>query len=137
MAIRPVLRLGNPLLLQKSRPVTDFNTPELEQLIDDMLDTMKAENGAGLAAPQIGVLKKIIYLHVDRPWLIINPAMERVSETTMELWDDCMSFPDLLVKVQRHRLCTIRFRDRTSTSAAANRRSNTTGSPAPIPTRVT
>ena len=60
MAIRPVLRMGDPFLLQRAAEVIDFNTPELDQLIEDMLDTMQAEDGVGLAAPQIGVDQRVV-----------------------------------------------------------------------------
>jgi peptide deformylase len=67
--------------------------------------------GRAIAAPQIGVLQRIIYLHVDHPWLIINPLISAASAEMMEIWDDCMSFPDLLVRLERHRSFTLTYRD--------------------------
>ena len=68
MAVKKILLIGHPLLLQKSEPVAEFNTPELDNLIEDMFDTMFALNGAGLAAPQIGVLKRVVIFDVlDNP----------------------------------------------------------------------
>ena len=65
MAVLPVLRMGNPLLLQRASEITEFNTPALDQLIEDMLDTMHAENGVGLAAPQIGISKRLVIFGFD------------------------------------------------------------------------
>ena len=66
MAIRPVLRMGDPRLLETSRPVARFDAPELHELIADMRDTMEALDGAGLAAPQIGVLSQVVIFGVKR-----------------------------------------------------------------------
>ena len=83
-----------------------------QDLHDTLLD-FRAKHGWGraIAAPQIGVLKRIVCLHIDRPWLLINPAMAGMSERMMELWDDCMSFPDLLVRVKRHTGFTLTYLD--------------------------
>src|ERR1035437_5649721 len=67
--------------------------------------------GVGPSPRQIRVLKRIGYLHIERPWLIINPAMVGMSENMMVLWDDCMSFPDLLVRVKRHSSFTMTYLD--------------------------
>ncbi len=64
-----------------------------------------------MAAPQIGVLKRIVYLHLEQPWLLINPSLRGMSKETMELWDDCMSFPELLVRVRRRRSFTLAYRN--------------------------
>lgn len=116
MAIRKILLLGDPRLYEKSEPVTQNVLSKLQSVVADLHDTMSDFRecyGAGraIAAPQIGVFKRLIYMHIDRPVIIINPALSDLSEEMIELWDDCMSFPDLLVKVRRHKSCTIRFRD--------------------------
>jgi len=116
MAIRKILLLGDPRLYEKSEPVAQDELTELQSVVTDLHDTMsdfRERYGAGraIAAPQIGVFKRLIYMHIDRPVIIINPALSDLSEEMIELWDDCMSFPDLLVKVRRHKSCTIRFRD--------------------------
>ena len=67
--------------------------------------------GRAIAAPQIGVPKQIVFLHVDEPQLFLNPAVFEPSSEMTELWDDCMSFPDILVKVQRHLSCQVTYRD--------------------------
>jgi peptide deformylase len=71
----------------------------------------KYQFGRGIAAPQLGIMKRLFYLNVDRPTIIINPELTVASEEMNELWDDCMSFPNLLVRVRRHRNLTLSFRD--------------------------
>jgi peptide deformylase len=116
MAVRNILLLGNPLLNQPSEPVRESELSTATAIGDDLHDTImsfRAQHGWGraIAAPQIGVLKRIVFLRVDQPWLIINPVVTDVSGETMELWDDCMSFPDLLVRVKRHLQFTLTYRD--------------------------
>ena len=67
--------------------------------------------GRAIAAPQLGIMKRLIYMNIDKPVVFINPHVSRLSEETFELWDDCMSFPNLLVKVKRHRSLTITYLD--------------------------
>ena len=87
MAIHTVLRMGHPLLNQRAAEIEDFDTPELDSLIEDMLDTMQAEDGAGLAAPQIGISKRVVVFgfdtnprYLDAPTIprtvLINPRIE-------------------------------------------------------------
>ena len=116
MAVRDILLLGNPVLNEPSELVEKDELSVAKAVGRDLHDTLtdfRARHGWGraIAAPQIGVLKRIIYLHIERPWLIINPRMLRLSKETMELWDDCMSFPDLLVRVKRHCSFTLAYRD--------------------------
>jgi peptide deformylase len=116
MAAQDILLLGNPLLNQRSELVQMAELPAVKAVGQDLHDTLmsfRAKHGWGraIAAPQIGVLKRIVYLHVDRPWLLINPLMKGKSERTIELWDDCMSFPDLLVRVKRSSSFTLVYHD--------------------------
>jgi peptide deformylase len=116
MAVRDILLLGNPLLNQRSERVQKAELSAAIAAGRDLHDTLmdfRARHGWGraIAAPQIGVLKRIIYLHVERPWLIINPRLVGMSKETMELWDDCMSFPDLLVRVRRRCSFTLAYVD--------------------------
>jgi len=116
MAVRDILRLGNPLLNRRCEAFERSELPAARAIGQDLHDTLmhfRARHGWGraIAAPQIGVLKRLVYLRVDRPWLIINPVISGVSEQVMELWDDCMSFPDLLVRVKRHVSLTLTFLD--------------------------
>lgn len=116
MAVRDILLLGNPLLNQPSELVQKAELSAAKAVGQDLHDTLmgfRAGHGWGraIAAPQIGVLKRIIYLHVERPWLLLNPRLSGVSKETVELWDDCMSFPDLFVRVRRRRSFTLAYLD--------------------------
>jgi peptide deformylase len=108
--------LGNSLLNKPSETVQSAELSVAKEVGCDLHDTLmsfRAQHGWGraIAAPQIGVIKRIVYLHIDRPWLLINPKMKGMSEKTMELWDDCMSFPDLLVRVKRHSRFSLSYMD--------------------------
>ncbi len=116
MAIREILQLGNPKLYELSKEVTSSDSDILPGIIQDLHDTMmdfrkRYGIGRAIAAPQIGIMKRIIYMHIDRPVVFLNPVLKSLSEEIIELWDDCMSFPDLLVRVKRHRRCTIEYYD--------------------------
>jgi peptide deformylase len=118
MAVKTVLRMGEPLLLQKAAPITMFDTPELHQLIQDMEDTMLAMSGAGIAAPQIGVsLQVVIFgqkesnnLHNPRypdadsvPYtVLINPQLTPLSDELEEGWEGCLSVPGMRGIVPRY-----------------------------------
>ena len=116
MTVRQVLQLGSPQLYDASAPLEKKDLDGLVALIQDLHDTLmdfRDRYGAGraIAAPQIGFMRRLVYMHVDRPVIMINPVLDQKSPEMMEVWDDCMCFPDLLVKVQRHRRCRITFRD--------------------------
>ncbi|NDJ78710.1 MAG: peptide deformylase [Chloroflexi bacterium] len=116
MAVREVLLLGHPTLYEVCTPVEQAELAEIEAVVNDLDDTLmdfRARYGAGrgIAAPQIGVTKRLVYMHIDRPVVFINPILDQFSAEVFELWDDCMSFPDLLVRVQRYQSCRITFRD--------------------------
>lgn len=110
-----ILKLGNPVLYEKSARVTKEELPSLSGSIKEMenilMEFRKLHGfGRAIAAPQIGLLKRIIYAYFNnQPAVIINPVLESLSSETFELWDDCLSFPSLLVKVKRHRYCTLRY----------------------------
>ena len=112
--IRDVLRMGDPRLLQRSQPVRAFGTPALEDLLRDLRDTMQAKNGAGLAAPQIGVLLQVVIFGVDRnerypdaepvPYTeLVNPVLTPLSDEIDEDWEGCLSVPGLRGVVPRYR----------------------------------
>ena len=114
MAIRPVLRMGDPRLLETSRPVARFDAPELHELIADMRDTMGALDGAGLAAPQIGVLSQVVIFGVKRnprypdaeevPYtVLINPVLTATGAEIEEGWEGCLSVPGMRGLVPRYR----------------------------------
>lgn len=113
MAVRELLKMGDPRLLRVAKPVTEFDTPALRELVADMLDTMKAANGAGLAAPQIGVdLQLVIFgferneRYPDAPpvplTVLINPLITPLSDAMEEGWEGCLSVPGLRGVVPRH-----------------------------------
>lgn len=106
MAIRTVLRMGDPRLLEMAAPVAEFDTPELHELLRDMRDTMAALSGAGLAAPQVGVgLQVVIFGVASSPrypdaervpdTVLINPALTLLDEEMEEGWEGCLSVPGL------------------------------------------
>ena len=114
MAIRTVLRMGDPRLLERARPVERFDTPELHALIEDMDDTMKSLDGAGLAAPQIGVGLRVVifgvqsnprYPHAEEvpDTVLINPALQPLGAETEEDWEGCLSVPGMRGVVPRYR----------------------------------
>lgn len=113
---REILLLGNPQLYEISEEVTAGELEGLRPVFTDMFDCIlgirrKLGFGRAIAAPQIGVKKRIICMLTDRPYVIINPELEFVGDEMMELMDDCMSFPNLLVRVRRYRHCILRYRD--------------------------
>jgi peptide deformylase len=116
MTVRKVLLLGNPQLYKVSDEVRESELESLGTTIQDLHDTLmdfrsKHNAGRAVAAPQIGVLKRLIYMHIEKPTVIINPVLKNRSDEMIEVWDDCMCFPDLLVHVLRHQSCTIEYFD--------------------------
>jgi len=116
MAVREILLLGNPKLYDVSEAVQKEELKDLPPVVADLHDTLlefRRKYGAGraIAACQIGFGKRLIYMFIDRPMVFINPILQNRSKEMIEVWDDCMCFPDLLVKVMRHKSCAIRFRD--------------------------
>lgn len=114
MTLNDILLLGDPRLYQVCAPVQPEEVPDLLPLADELADLVlqfRARYGAGraIAAPQVGMMKRLVVLHIDQPIALFNPVLSDLSEDMMELWDDCMSFPNLLVRLRRHRRCTLRF----------------------------
>jgi len=114
--LKDLLLLGDPRLYQVCDPVLKSELPQIKTWVADLHNTMqeirdKYNFGRAIAAPQLGIMKRLIYMNIDRPVVFINPVLTDLSEELFELWDDCMSFPNLLVKVQRHRTLTITFLD--------------------------
>ncbi|MBI4501785.1 MAG: peptide deformylase [Gemmatimonadetes bacterium] len=116
MAIRRVRLLGDPVLRSRSASVTDPRSPAVRVVVDDLKETLrdlKARHGMGraLAAPQIGAPMSIVYVEIDRPWVLINPEIVDVGTEDFAVWDDCFSFPDLMVRVQRAFHVSVRYQD--------------------------
>jgi peptide deformylase len=114
MAVKTVLRMGDPRLLRVSRRVETTATPELHALIQDMQDTMQALNGAGLAAPQIGVDLQVVIFGVESNprypdaepvphTVLLNPELEAVGEEVEEGWEGCLSVPGMRGLVPRYK----------------------------------
>lgn len=114
MAVRPVLKMGHPLLRQVAEPVVRFGTSDLRNLVQDMDDTMRALNGAGLAAPQIGVSLRVVIFEVRQnprypdagvvPYtVLVNPRLEPLGDGMEDRWEGCLSVPGLRGLVPRHR----------------------------------
>ena len=113
MAVRPVLRMGDPLLLQSAAIVEAFYTPELHALINDMQDTMQHMNGAGIAAPQIGVSQRVVIFGVGHnprypdaeqvPYtVLVNPVLTFVGDEMEDGWEGCLSVPGMRGIVSRY-----------------------------------
>jgi peptide deformylase len=113
MAVRPVLRMGDPRLLERSREVEQFDTAELHALIEDMQDTMRELSGAGLAAPQIGVQQRVvIFGFTSSPrypnaepvpfTVLINPVLTPIGTVVEEGWEGCLSVPGMRGLVPRY-----------------------------------
>lgn len=115
MAVLPILKMGDARLLRHAQPVTRFDTPELHALVQDLLDTMAAANGAGLAAPQVGVDLQVVIFGSDQPnprypdapvvprTVLINPAITPLGDEEEEGWEGCLSVPGLRGVVPRWR----------------------------------
>lgn len=125
MAVREILHVGNPLLRQRAREVTpaELATPGVQRLIDDLIDTMHAANGAGIAAPQVGEPVRIATIHVDHnpryPYkppipltVVVNPVIEPLDDELVEINEGCLSVPNLRGNVWRHVNVRVRWRDR-------------------------
>lgn len=112
MAVREILKMGDPRLLRVAQPVREFDTPALHALVQDLFDTMRAANGAGLAAPQIGVDLAVVIFGFARnerypeappvpETVLINPQIEPLGDEEEEGWEGCLSVPGLRGVVPR------------------------------------
>ena len=140
MAIRPVLKMGDPVLLQVAKPVEQFDTPELRELLVDMHDTMASLNGAGLAAPQIGVSLQVVIFGVGKnprypqaeevPYtVLINPQLEPIGETMEDGWEGCLSVPGMRGLVPRYQQLRYRGFDQFGHRAPPSRSGSECASP--------
>ena len=122
MPIKPVLKMGDPVLLQVANRVEQFDTPELHALLTDMQDTMKSLNGAGIAAPQIGVSLQVVMFEVTQnpryphtktiPFtILVNPELTPLDDEQEEGWEGCLSVPGMRGLVPRYKRLRYRGRD--------------------------
>ena len=117
MAIREILLLGNENLYTISKEIPKYEIEKAKQIVEDLQDTIinfrkKYGFGRAIAAPQINEFLRIIYINFDNTSVaFINPKLEFIEGEKFEIWDDCMSFPGLEVKLYRHKKCRVYFKD--------------------------
>lgn len=111
-----ILPLGHELLYTPSEEIKKEELSQVTEWVNDLNNVMneiraKYQFGRGIAAPQLGIMKRLIYINIDRPIIVINPVIEYLSDEKFELWDDCMCFPNLYVRVERHKEIIIKYLD--------------------------
>lgn len=128
MAVLDVVKMGNPLLRKVSAPVgEELKTPLFQQSLDDMVATMRFQNGAGIAAPQVGVLKRVFTMEVvENPrypdknpfplYIAINPEIEILDETLVDSWEGCLSIPNIRGRLKRYTCILLKATDRNGES---------------------
>ncbi len=114
--LKDLVLLGDPRLYEVCEPILETEKHLVVGWVADLHNVMqevraKYNFGRAIAAPQLGIMKRLIYMNIDKPVVFINPVFESLSDEQFELWDDCMSFPNLLVKVSRHKSLTIKYLD--------------------------
>ena len=125
MSVREIVTIGDPVLRERARGVTpdELRSPEVQRLIDDLIETRRAANGAGLAANQVGSLLRIAVAEVDDnpryPYkppipltVMVNPVIEPLDDELVEINEGCLSVPDLRGNVFRHVNVRVRYLDR-------------------------
>lgn len=140
MTVREILHVGNPLLRERSREVTraELASVETQQLIDDLIDTMHAANGAGIAAPQVGALLRIATIEVNHnpryPYkpgipltVVVNPVIDAMDDELVEINEGCLSVPNMRGNVLRHVTVRVRYWDRHGTEHDEVKRGLTAG----------
>ena len=141
MSVRPIVTVGHPVLRERARELTpdELGSPEAQRLIDDMIDTMRAAGGAGLAANQVGETLRIAVVEVGEnhpryPYkppipltVIVNPVLEPVDDETVEINEGCLSVPDLRGTVDRLLAVRVRYLDRDGVEHVEVRRGLTAG----------
>lgn len=118
MAIRTVLQLGDPVLREVAKPVSDPAAPEIRALVEDLSDTLahwrrETGYGRGIAAPQIGSSLRVIFLRLpgESAWPLVNPEILQRSDEKIVVWDACLSFLSIFMQVERHREITVKYQD--------------------------
>jgi len=116
VAVVEVLQLGNPTLREKSTLVEDPACEEIGKLRDDLADTLRFWHettgyGRGIAAPQIGVLKRVVFINIDKPWLLVNPEIIEMSDEKMIIYDSCLSYLCIFFQVSRSRRIKVSYQE--------------------------
>ena len=125
MSVLKILEVPNPLLKQRSKPVEEI-TPEIQKTLDDMLETMYQANGVGLAAPQVGILKRMRVIDAagkdeePNPVFVINPEITKKSEELQECEEGCLSVPDQYAKVVRPAAITVEYLNKNGEKVVAD-----------------
>jgi peptide deformylase len=141
VSVRQVVEIGDPVLRQRARELSreEISSPEIQELIDDLIETKRATNGAGIAANQVGEPVRVAIVEVEEgnpryPYkppvpltVIINPTLEPVGEELIEINEGCLSVPDLRGSLQRHLAIRVRYLDREGTEHEEVKRGLTAG----------
>ena len=114
--LKDLVLLGDPRLYEVCEPIDKSELHLVEGWVADLDNVMKEIRakynfGRAIAAPQLGIMKRLVYMNIDKPVVFINPEFIYMSDEKFELWDDCMSFPNLFVKVERHKKITVKYLD--------------------------
>jgi peptide deformylase len=114
--VNDLLVLGNPILYEISEEILPEELPLVENWVKDLHEVMediraRYNFGRAIAAPQLGNMKRLIYMNITKPMVFINPKIINKSKEMFEVWDDCMCFPNLFVKVMRHNTIEIEYLD--------------------------
>ena len=121
MTIHRIRLLGDPVLRTKCETIAQPGSAAVRMIIDDLRDTLRDwqsrfGTGRAIAAPQIGAPVRIVYVEMDRPWPLINPEIVDIGTEDFLVWDDCFSFPNLMIRVQRAFCVRVRYQDLKGTS---------------------
>ena len=116
MTVVEVLQLGNPTLRDRSIAVEDPASEEIKKLREDLADTLRLWRettgyGRGIAAPQIGVLKRVVFINIDKPWLLVNPEIIEMSSEKMIIYESCLSYLCIFFQVSRSRRIKVSYQD--------------------------
>jgi peptide deformylase len=118
MSIQTVLQLGDPKLREVATPIANPRAPEIAALVKDLADTLAhwratTGYGRGIAAPQIGVAQRVIFLQLPgaQPWALVNPEIIERSPEKIVVWDACLSFLSIFMQVERHREIKVRYQN--------------------------
>ncbi|MGA9408593.1 MAG: peptide deformylase [Bacteroidota bacterium] len=118
MAVKTILLLGNPFLRQRCKPAKNFSSRSTSATMKNLSDTLEDFRsrhafGRGITAPQIGSNARIIFIGLNGLGALVNPKIIKRGKKKIELWDDCFSFPDILVRVRRHTWVEVSYQDKT------------------------
>ncbi|HEU4649548.1 MAG TPA: peptide deformylase [Gemmatimonadales bacterium] len=116
MTVHRIRLLGDPILRTRCEPITKPGSTAVRVIIDDLRETLRDwqsrfGSGRGIAAPQIGAPVRVVFIEMDRPWPLINPEIIDIGTEDFWVWDDCFSFPNLLVRVSRAYRIRVRYQD--------------------------